>query len=274
MISFATRRWLAMSLLVVLSALLVANYWFYALTVHRLPYLSGWLLFLFMIVLAAYNVRKKLPFLPLGTSESWLQFHVYAGYLTVVLFFLHIGLKRPTGWFEGTLAVLYGLVILSGIVGLFISRVFPKRLTTRGGEVIYGLIPTVRRSLKDQAEALALKSIPEVESTTIADFYIKTLRDFFDRPRNLLLHLLEVRRPLNALLDDINDLARFLNAQERGVMDKIGDLVRQKDALDYQLSLQVTLRLWLFVHIPLTYSLLIFSVVHIVLVYAFLGGIG
>ncbi|PYI89888.1 MAG: hypothetical protein DME26_00035 [Verrucomicrobia bacterium] len=144
--------------------------------------------------------------------------------------------------------------------------------STRGGEVIYGLIPTVRRSLKEQAETLALKSVPESQSTTIADFYIRNLRDFFDRPKNLLLHMLEVRRPLNTLLDDINDLSRFLNAQERALIDQISELVRQKDGLDYQLSLQLALRTWLFVHIPLTYSLLIFSVVHFVLVYAFSGG--
>src|SRR5262245_15968987 len=112
MISFAARRWIAAIFLVLLTALLVVNYRFYAPTVHRLPYLTGWLLFLLMIVLAAYNARKKLPFLPLGTSESWLQFHVYAGYFTVALFLLHISFKWPTGWFEGTLACIYALVTL------------------------------------------------------------------------------------------------------------------------------------------------------------------
>jgi len=272
MISFVTRRWIATAVLVLLAVLLVVNYGLYAPAIHRLPYFSGWLLFLLMLLLAAYNVRKKLPFLPLGTSESWLGFHVYAGYLTTVLFLLHIGFKRPTGWFEGSLAWLYLLVTVSGIIGLLISRAFPKRLTTRGGETIYGLIPTVRRSLKEQTETLALKSVADAQSTTIADFYVKHLRDFFDGPKNLLLHILEVRRPLNTLLDRIHDLSRFLNEQERATMDQIADFVRQKDALDYQLALQLALRLWLFVHIPFTYSLLIFSLVHMVLVYAFSGG--
>src|SRR5262245_7568942 len=259
MISFVTRRWIATAFLVLLSILLVMNYWSFTPIVHRLAYISGWLLFVLMLVLAAYNARKKLPFLPLGTSESWLGFHVYAGYLTIVLFLLHIGFKRPTGWFEGALAWLYVIVTVSGIIGLVISRSFPKRLTTHGGETIYGLIPTVRRSLKEQTETLALKSVAEAQSTTIADFYVCDLRDFFGGPRNLLLHILEVRRPLNTLLDKIHDLRRFLNEQERATMDRIADLVRQKDALDYQLALQLTLRLWLFVHIPFTYSLLIFS---------------
>jgi hypothetical protein len=33
------------------------------------------------------------------------------------------------------------------------------------------------------------------------------------------------------------------------------------------------LRLWLFIHLPLTYSLLIFIFVHIAIVFAFHGGI-
>ena len=50
------------------------------------------------------------------------------------------------------------------------------------------------------------------------------------------------------------------------------ELVRQKDGLDYQHALQLTLRLWLFVHIPVTYSLMLWAVAHIVLVYGFSAG--
>src|SRR6266516_4329692 len=83
-------------------------------------YLTGWLLFVVMVVLAAYNVRKKLPFLPLGNSENWLQFHIYAGFFTVLLFLIYVNFRVPTGWLEGTLVWLYGLVIGSGIVNLML----------------------------------------------------------------------------------------------------------------------------------------------------------
>ena len=59
---------------------------------------------------------------------------------------------------------------------------------------------------------------------------------------------------------------------EIGSTQKIAQLVRQKDGLDYHQALQLLLRGWLFIHIPLTYSLLIFSLMHLVLVYAFSGG--
>ena len=238
----------------------------------RVTYLSGWLLLALMLFLTLYNGRKKIPFLPLLSSQAWLQFHVYAGYFSALLFAAHIHFRLPTGWFENTLAILYAVVTISGVLGFFISRTFPKRLTTRGGEVIYEQIPVLRRELGERAKTLALKSIPEVQASTAADFYADELAEFFSKPKNLWGHVFEVRSPLNRLLKKIEDLSRFLNDKERAVMAQIADLVRQKDGLDYHRSLQLTLKLWLFVHIPLTYSLLIFSFVHVILVYAFSGG--
>ncbi len=238
----------------------------------RATYLTGWLLLTLMVILTVYNGRKKIPFLPLATSKGWLQFHIYAGFFTLLLFVAHIRFRAPTGWFEGSLALLYALVMGSGILGLILSRTFPKRLTTRGGEVIFETIPVIRRSFRERAEALALQSIPEAKASTVADFYAQELAGFFSGPRHFWQHLFEVRSPLNRLLKKIENLNRFLNDQERDVMRQIADLVRQKDGLDYHHSLQLTLKLWLFAHIPLTYSLLIFSVVHVVLINAFSGG--
>ncbi|MBA4146907.1 MAG: hypothetical protein H0X66_02245 [Verrucomicrobia bacterium] len=238
----------------------------------RHVFITGWLLLGLMLLLTLYNGRKKIPFLPLANSKDWLQFHIYAGWFTLLLFLLHIRFRFPTGWFEGTLATLYAVVMVSGIVGLFISRSFPKRLTSRGGEVLFETIPIVRRNLRKRAEELTLKSIPDVQASTVADFYTNELAGFFAGPKNYWKHLFEIRTPLNHLLKKVDDLKRFLNEKERGVMSEYSDLVRQKDGLDYHHTLQLTLKLWLFVHIPLTYSLLIFSLVHVILVFAFSGG--
>lgn len=261
-----------MTLLLIFSAATLAAYFRYAPVYPRLSYLSGAVLFTLMVILTLFNGRKKLPFLPLGTAEGWLQFHIYAGFLTVILFAVHINFRPPTGWFETVLAWLYILVTASGIFGLVVTRSIPKRLTTRGGEVLFERIPAIRHHLQEQVETLALKTMPEVRSTTVADFYVRYLQEFFGGPRNLYLHAMEVRRPLNLLQNKIADLNRYLSESERQTMDKIAVLVRQKDGLDYHLSLQLLLRGWLFVHIPLTYSLMLFSLVHIVLVYAFSGG--
>ena len=272
MISFVKQRGIGWSFLILVSSLIVWLHHRYSGEMPRLSYLTGWALFGLILLLSLYNARKKLSFVPLLSSELWLQSHIYGGLLTAVFFAVHVSYRIPTGWFEGTLMCLYLLVMLSGFFGLLVSRVIPKRLTTRGGEVLFERIPAIRRQLQERAEALTLQSIPEVKSTTIADFYARELKDFFEGARNVGFHLLEVRRPLNQLLIKITDLNRYLNAQERATLDQIAGLVRQKDGLDYHYALQLALKVWLFVHIPLTYSLLLFALAHIVLVFAFSGG--
>lgn len=233
-------------------------------------YLTGWALLGGMFVLTIYNVRKKLPFLPLGKSESWLQLHIYLGFFTTLLFLIHLNFRLPHGWFEMTLAWLFVLVSGSGMVGLFFSRVLPRRLATRGGEVIFEKIPGLRHQLKTSAETISLGA--DATSPVIAEFYTKQLATFFSGPKNTWLHLVESRRPVNALLAPLEDLRRFANAGEREKIEKLSALVRQKDGLDYHRALQLALKLWLFVHIPLTYGLLIFTALHIVLAFGFSGG--
>jgi len=235
-------------------------------------YLSGWILLGIIVILAGYNFWKKLPFLPLGMSEGWLQFHVYAGLFSAVIFFAHVRWRWPTGIFEQLFTLMYAAVMLSGIAGLIISRTFPRRLTARGGEVIYEQIPLIRSALRKSAETLALESIPEAGKSTIADFYSAELAGFFADRRNRLYHLFESRIPLNRLQAKIGELNRFLNEQERKRMARIADYVREKDGLDYHYSLQSTLKIWLFTHIPLSYGLLIFAALHVLLVTAFSGG--
>jgi len=248
-----------------------------ALWLHRkfgaLPdyaFLTGWVLLAGMFVLTIYNARKKLPFLPLGKSETWLQIHIYLGFFTTLLFLIHLNFRLPHGWFEITLAWLFVLVSGSGVVGLFFSRVLPRRLATRGDEMIYEKIPALRHALKIEAEKLALGA--GAKSQVIAEFYARRLAGFFAGPKNSWLHLVESRRPLNALLAGVEDLRRTGSDAERATLEKLAVLVRQKDGLDYHRALQLTLKSWLFIHIPLTYGLLIFTALHIVLVFGFSGG--
>ncbi len=233
-------------------------------------FLTGWVLLAAMLVLTFYNVWKKLPFLPFGRSEFWLQLHLYLGYFTVVLFLVHLNFRPPRGVFEIVLAALFTFVSASGVVGILLSRVLPRRLATRGGEVIYEKIPALRVACRTQAEALAVG--PDSQSVVIGEFYLHRLADFFARPRNFWWHLAESRRPVAALLRELEDVQRTGSEAERVALAKLAELVRQKDGLDYHRSVQLSLKLWLFVHIPLTYGLLVFTALHLALVYGFSGG--
>src|SRR4029078_4567624 len=113
---------------------------------------------------------------------------------------------------------------------------------------------------------------PKTKSPAIAEFYVRHLSGYFADTRNYWFHLVGSRLPLNVLVTELEDLRRYLKPQECATLDHLARVVRQKDGLDYHHSLQFTLKIWLFVHLPLTYSLMIFTLLHIVLVLAFSGG--
>lgn len=272
--SFQRRRQLNTGVVLLIGVVLVLLYALLEFRLPRLTFITGWGLLLLMLLLTAYNGRKKLPFLPAATSEGWLQIHVYVGLITALIFGMHLRFRMPTGIFENLLALFFVLVTLSGIVGLWLSRVLPKRLTAAGSEVIFERIPFERKALRERAQALAIGSVAKSKSTTIADYYTSQLDAYFVRPRFVLEHLIDSQIQFNRLLRHTAELNRFLSGNERADMEEMIRLVQEKHRLDHHYSLQLALKLWLFVHIPLTYGLLVFSALHVALVYAFSSAAG
>jgi hypothetical protein len=236
---------------------------------RKAAYFSGFTLLGSMLALTLFNGRKKLPFLPLLTASAWLQFHIYAGLFSTVVFLFHIGFRIPRGGLEVILASLFAGVTLSGLLGLMISRWVPPRLTLHGENLIFERIPALRENVRQAVEKIALESVPTTNSTTIIDFYQRKLRAYFDGPRYLSFHLAGYSKPLYGMLDEVAAMDRYLNSEERKVMAQLVDFIRTKDNLDFQLAAQGLLKGWLFVHIPLTYGLLLLAVVHAVLAWKF-----
>lgn len=268
------KRWIGSLLLLAATALTTWLYAAWGRGHHHWAYPSGWVLFAIMILLTAFNARKKLPFLSLFSARGWLDLHVYAGFFSVVAFLFHLRFQWPTGWFEVVLAALFVIVAASGVVGLILSRDFPRRLTARGDEVLYEHIPLVRRQLREAAESLALGSVTAARSSTVADFYAAELHSYFAGHRHFLQHCLALEAPLTRLRSRMNEQDRYLNDAERKLMSQLRDLVTRKNGLDYQYSLQTALRMWLFFHIPFTYSLLLWSLAHVLLAYGFAANAG
>lgn len=267
------RRWRNVSFALIVAALIVSADSIYRLSLQSSSFWSGWILIGAVLFLAAYNVRKKLPMLPLGSSAGWLQCHIYAGLLSGVLFAVHIGYRVPNGGLETGLAALYLIVFLSGVGGLVLSRVLATRLTTRGDEVLFERIPVIVRRIREEVQGMVLNCISETETSMVPEFYRVRLQPFFARPRYQVHHLVHSNRPYQSLLLEMRSQHRYLNDRERDVMREIEDCVQIKNTLDYQYTLQSTLKHWLFLHVPLTYALLIFAAAHIVLVYSYFGGL-
>ncbi len=270
--SLTTRRACNFAVLLFAVALAIVLSWVSTAALRDTAKLSGVVLLALVVFLALYNVRKKLSFLPLGSSATWLQLHIYVGLLTSVIFGIHIHWRMPSGALESVLAVLYASVFVSGVFGLIISRSFARRLTTRGAEVLFERISIYRKRLQADVEDIVSRCLVETESSAVPQFYNTRLKPFFERPRHFWQHLFQSHRARQALLKEISDHYRYLNEVEQKTMREIADRVESKDDLDYHFALQATIKCWLFAHVPLTYALLVFAAFHSLLVNAFSGG--
>jgi hypothetical protein len=267
------RRMFAGTLTVLIAVVLALTFQGSALSLHNSAYLSGWCLLGLMLFLTLYNIRKKLTYPPLLASSMWLQLHIYGGFLAFAVFFMHTGLELPNGPFQIGLAILAVSVLISGVIGLLLTRLIPPRLASRSEEVLFERIPTFMRELRRQAEQLVIDSVKQSETTTLADFYEQHLVDFFARPRHTWRHPVQSRGPFDQLVHELTALQRYLSAPDREFAERLGELMRAKDNLDDHHALQGALKVWLFLHIPLTYVLLLFAVVHVVLIHLFSGSL-
>jgi len=230
---------------------------------------TGWLLLLSCLLLALFNLRKKLPFLRLARASAWLQLHTYLGLAVIPLFLFHVGFCWPTGGLEILITWLFLVVVISGLFGLMITRILPPRLARRGEEVIFERIPAFRRQINAEAEAIALDSVASTKSKVIVDFYALYLRPFFSEARGFWSHVVRPRDHSGALLAEMGELETCLGSEERVVLEALRERVRIKDDLDFHYANQALLKYWFFVHIPFTYSLMMLVLLHVIVVYAF-----
>jgi hypothetical protein len=271
-ISFSARRVRNVCFTVLSIAILAVIVYAQNQSLMRSSFTTGYLLIGSIVFLASFNLRKKLTFLPaIGSAAFWMQIHIYVGLATFAVFGFHIAWHVPNGWFESFLAVLYLAVAGSGVYGLYATRVLPKRLTAIPDEVVYERIPWLRNQIAIQAKSIVLAACES--SDVLAKFYANRLSSYFERPRSLAYLVHPSGRVRRQLVAEIEELDRFLADDQRQVSRGLSSLVKRKDDLDYHHALQGRLKVWLFVHIGLTYSLLAVSFLHMILAHAFHGGL-
>jgi hypothetical protein len=233
---------------------------------------TGYLLMAAVLFLALYNVRKKLPFLPIGTSATWLQWHIYVGFASVGVFVLHTGVRAPTGILNTTLYVAYTLTVISGVIGLYLTRTIPAQLARVGEEVVFERIPSLHREVQRQAGDVVLQSVSSSGATTLADFYVARLFDYFAAGRGLSYFLRPTSALRRSLMGEMQNLRRYLCEPETAACERLFALVRRKDDLDFHAARQGLLKNWLFLHIALSYALISLGLMHGLLALAFSGG--
>lgn len=233
---------------------------------------SGYVLLGSVLFLACYNLRKKVDFLPLGRSATWLQFHLYVGWFAIACFGMHVNWAFPNGVLESVLFWVFVATAGSGVYGLYLSKAVPSRLARLREEVIYERIPALRRQVQETAHQLITQLLQTGDAPALVDFYMQSLVPYFATTRGVAYYFRPTSRLRNRLKGQLSVLDRYLTEGQRETQQQLARLIDRRDDLDFHDAQQGKLKYWLFLHIAATYALILVSLTHTILVHAFHGG--
>lgn len=219
---------------------------------------------------ALLGVRKKLPFLPVGNVQRWLRGHIWLTLLTIPLILLHSGFRLGSPM-TTTLMVLYAIVMVSGIYGLILQHKLPTMMkVSLPAEIVFEQIPNVRaqlcaaaenlqRSLKQQATSgSAVIAIDVSQEEVLAGFIEQRLLPYLRAQRGEKYRLGQAREA-----DEIfRHLKLRVDEMYRARVDDMRRWCHERRLTDTQLRMQHWLHGWLFVHVPLSFLLLLMTVWH------------
>ncbi|NJO38691.1 MAG: hypothetical protein HC871_15150 [Rhizobiales bacterium] len=254
--------------------------WIYGNALRDPRYLDGWVLAGGMGFQLAFHIAIKTASLPPKSAARWRKIHILVGYLLIAAFISHSDFSLPDTVFEWALWAGFVLVTLSGMFGTYLAW----SLQAKHGideRVVYDRIPALRAELardvqaaiaKTDAAAAAIALPAPPHDAWIRDLYTLHLRGFFQGQRNSTSHLIGSQRPLKRLTDEIDSLSGYVDPPSQEKLAAIRKLVVEKDRLDFARVHLGLSKGWLFVHVPVTYSLMVLTVLHIIVVYAFSSG--
>lgn len=231
--------------------------------------LNGYLLFGCMWIPALLGLRKKLSMLPVGSAAHWTGVHILVGVVLLPLYWLHTGAFWPSGTYEKALAALFYLVSGSGLLGWFVQTIYPARLTQTGGEIQFERIPAAICGLRDAAIATVRQATQDTATDTLARHYVQNLSWYFFKPRFVLNHLFGGQRHEFWLHGEFRRIERYLGPREKQYLERLRELAKQKSNVDTHYAIQGLLKLWLFLHIPASATLLALAVWHLLLVHIY-----
>jgi len=242
---------------------------YYAYSLKTSAFFTGWFMFVLMLFLLLLNSRKKLSFLPIGSAYAWTQLHIYSGLFLAAIFFIHIKFTMPNGNLEQVLAALFLLVTISGILGLWVSRLLPPRLTHHTEYVIYERIPGIRDLIREEVQKRIDHVLQQCHSRALSDLYAQHLFMYLSESKDFIGHLFHSTAVYDRWDKRFSAVRAYLSDDELLICDEIQQLTKQKTDLDNQFAARAILKYWLFLHIPLSYVLWVFVLLHMLLTYGF-----
>jgi hypothetical protein len=263
-------------------------------TVLGLTY--GSIAFAFMIFAGLLGARKKVPIWRIGRAQAWMRGHLWLGFLSFPLIFLHSGFRFGTGLTRG-LMWLFVVVFISGIIGAVLQHFMPRFETQRIPlETIYEQIGRVRLQLVAEAQTIIAEAstalsgnvsqateeqraesasagtmggltvasglqVDEGASVELQAFFRREMQPYIEQGGSRGMALAD-RNHAHGMFQQLHLL---LPPNLHSSVDDLENICEEKRQLDQQAQYHRILHGWLLVHIPASYALLLLGAVHAVM---------
>ncbi len=253
-----------------------------------------------MLFLVALGLKRRVPHWRLGSAASWMRAHIWLGLLTPLLVALH-GAFKLGGTMTTVLWLLLAVVWLSGVFGLLLQQALPTMLrhSVRQETVAQQLgreldslillaegktqtmgkrIRVVTSGIVQRCVGLSLhETVPPLEGDALDDKAVAALvkrndpipgaepirRFYLDEVRPFL------RGDTRAKLNDLSSSEAMFESVRTSSpthlhksVDQLETLCQRRRELLRQRMLMRLLMTWLFVHAPLSWALVLGSIVH------------
>jgi hypothetical protein len=213
-----------------------------------------------IVYLMWYGIRKRSYYAKNTTLKACLSAHVWIGISLIVIVPLHCGFSFGNN--VHTLAyVLMLVVVLSGIWGaISFASLAPDIRAHRGGGSIKKLLEQVYLLNSEIDDLVRGKSDRFLDLKNKIDFKYKpsVLACLFGK-RTAVLEATQVAQNLQYLNEDENPSALKLV----GLANKKRELVA---SIQSEISILARLKIWLYVHVPVTFALFATLLIHIFVV--------
>jgi hypothetical protein len=265
--------------------------------------------FAFMAFVTLLALRKKFPIWRIGRTTTWMRGHLWLGALSLPLVLLHAGFLFGQGlssWMMWLFVVVYASGVFGAWLQHTMPR---RLLRDVPMETIYDQIGHVREQLLDEADTVVADACGKLEvaiavpavltgsagppaaspaaapakagaaalatvmragtagaddTAPLRDFYVKEMRPFVQAPSRK--HALADSVTAAGMFEKVRALAPASAAPAIADLESICEEERQ---LMRQERIHGLLHAWLIVHVPLSFALMVFAVVHIVMALRF-----
>lgn len=221
---------------------------------------------LLIVWLMWFGVRKRQYAQGPGRLEDWLSAHVYLGLSLIVVGTLHSGFQFGLNVHSFAYALMLA-VIFSGLYGVYVYARYPQLITANRSGLTNAKMLSDIVLIDGEASSLAL-NLGEAISRQVVHSVAET-RIGGSTWRQLSGH--DPRCATAAALAAIDRLANDAPPEQLSDIRKLLVIMTQKNQLlrrvRRDIQLKAKMEIWLFFHVPLSFTLLAALVAHVVAVF-------